>query len=639
MLGLFRRWLNTWPAKLFFGVLVLCFGVWGIGDVVRTAILGGDSASVATVGSTKIEMPEAQTIYRQQMARMTQMFGGQIDPTPEIRRGVAGQTIERMVTQAALENVAQDLGVVVTDEAVRQAVWAIKPFQGPDGNFSRPIFETQMRNNGLTEPQFLASIRGDIGAREVLEAVGAGLAVPDTEAREMFAFQREMRVAEAIEFPFAAAPAPAAPTDAQLQRWYDNHPENYQTIETRRIKAVILAPETVASEINVTEDDIKAAYEQRRAELDKPEKRSVQIVQAPDEAKAKALAAQWRSGADWPAMQAAAQAQGGSGIELDDVSKIELPAAELGTAVFAAAPNAITDPVKSPLAWHVVRVTKVTPGVSRSLAEMHDELRARILADRAVNVMYDHANKIEEELAAGTTLDGRLGDLGLAPIEGTLDAKGNTPDGTPAPIPGPPELRTALIQAAFAMKKDEPLHLVQAPAGADGEQSFFAVTVEEIHPPVAKPFAEVAEQVKADWTSDAIRHEQEEGAAKALGAVKGGQSLADAATVAGVTLRRLPAVGRSEPVEGVPAQLVTPLFGMKKGEATMIETADGFTVATLADIVEADPDKDPIGFGQMRDSFVRQLTQDVQGVFAAAVRDRLHPRINPTAVDNLAQTN
>jgi peptidyl-prolyl cis-trans isomerase D len=639
MLGFFRSWLNTWLAKLFFFVLVLCFGVWGIGDVIRTAILGGDTASIATVGSTKIEVPEAQGVYRQQLQRLTQMFGGKIDPTPEIKRGVAGQTIEQLVTQAALQNFAKAQGLMVSDDALRQVVWGIRQFQGPDGQFNRPIFEGQLRNNGLTEAYFLQLMRGDITKAQLLEAVGAGLAPPESEAREMFAFQRETRVAEAVEFPFASAAAPPAPTDAQLQRWYDNHPESYQTAETRRIKAVVLAPETVAADIPISEDDIKAAYEAHRGDFDKPEKRSAQIVQAPDEAKAKDLAAKWRAGADWAAMQAAAQAQGGSAIELNDTSRIELPAAELGAAVFAAAPDAITDPVKSPLAWHVIKVTKVTPAVHRTLADMHDEIRNRLLADRAVNVMDDDANKIEELFAAGTTLDGKLSGLGLAPIEGTLDAAGNTPDGHPAPIPGPTELRQALLQAVFAAKKDDPLRLIQAPNSASGEQSYFAFTVEEIDPPKAKRYAEVAEEVKADWTKDAIHHEQDEAAAKLLTAVQGGQSLEDAATVAGVQVRRLPAVGRSEPVEGVPASLVKPLFGMKKGEATMVETPDGFMVAMLAEIVQADPAKDPVGYGRMKDSFAKQLTQDIETTFATAVRDRQHPRINPAAIDNLAQTN
>jgi peptidyl-prolyl cis-trans isomerase D len=640
MLAFLRRGLNTWPARLFFLLLVVCFGAWGVGDVIRN-VISGDTGSVATVGSRKIEVADVQDLYRRQLAQVTQMFGGKIDPTPEIRRGVAAQTIERMVTDTALDEFVANQGLTVSDNALRDAVYAIPQFQGPDGKFSRPVFESRIRAAGLTEPRFLTLMRGDIAKRAVLEALGAGLVLPESENKALFAFQRETRVADAVEFPFASAAEPPAPTEAQLQRWYDNHPDSYRTPEMRRIKAVVLSPETVGRDLTVSEDDIKAAYEQRRAAFSKPEKRSAEIVGAPTEQAAQALADQWRGGADWAAMQAAAQKDGGSAIELTDAAKIEFPTTELGDAVFAAAPDAVSEPIKTPLAWQVVKVVKVTPGDERTLAQMHDEIRDHLIADKAVDLIDDRAPKLTDMLAAGTSLDDLPGDMGLGAVTGTLDAQGITADGHPAPIPGSDALRTALVQAAFAMKVGDPPHLTQTPVSdqnaATAPPSYFAVQVESIDPSKEKPYDEVAEQVKADWTKDAIHHTQEEAAAKVLAAVKGGQSLADAATVAGVTMRTLPPVGRAEPAEGVPAQLVTPLFGLKKGEPTMIETADGFMVAVLADIVEPDPDKDPIGYARMRDQFSQQLVQDAQGIFAAAIRDRLHPRINRNAIDNLAQ--
>jgi peptidyl-prolyl cis-trans isomerase D len=193
------------------------------------------------------------------------------------------------------------------------------------------------------------------------------------------------------------------------------------------------------------------------------------------------------------------------------------------------------------------------------------------------------------------------------------------------------------VQAAFQAKKgDQPRFVeVQGPEGSGS--SYYAVSVEDILSPKPKPFEEVKDAVRADWTRDAIRHTQEEAAAKLLLAVKGGQSLADAATVAGLTVRQLPATGRSAPAEGVPAQLVTPLFTLKKGEPTMVETPDGFVVAVLADIQEPDPKADPVGYGQVRDALTKAIGDDIETVYVSAVRDRGNPRINRAAIDALAR--
>ncbi len=87
----------------------------------------------------------------------------------------------------------------------------------------------------------------------------------------------------------------------------------------------------------------------------------------------------------------------------------------------------------------------------------------------------------------------------------------------------------------------------------------------------------------------------------------------------------------------MPTQLIEPLFSLKLGEPTMIETSDGFTVATLADIQEADPNANPIGYGQVRDGLAKAIGDDVQSVLSVALRTRENPKVSPQAVDMVLQ--
>jgi peptidyl-prolyl cis-trans isomerase D len=634
MLTLFRRFLDTWAAKLFFIVLVGAFGLWGVADVIRNL---GEEGSLATVGGRKIELPEAQEAYRRQLDQVTRMFGSQIQPTPEIKRSVAAQAVERLVTTAALDNEVADLHLAVTDAAVRAAVFEIPAFRGPKGVFDRDTFNQVLRSNGYTEKRFLDLMRSDLGQKQLLLAVRAGTMAPDVLVKQVYAFQREQRVADAVAFPFGTAPDPAAPTDAQLERFYDNNKTRYATAEFRHIKAVVMSPETLAKDIDVSDAEIAAYYAQHKSDYVTADKRTVQVINVQDEAEARKLAAAWQAGADWATMQKDATAAGAAGVELTDASQSEFPAPELGAAVFAAAPDTVPPPVRSALGWHVLKVTAITPGTAKTLDDVKAEIKTRVAADKAVDLLYTRANKVEDALNAGTSLDDLPGDLGLAAVSGTLDAQGNTLEGKPAPIPGPAELRPALLVAAFAAKKGETPHFVQAPNAADGTQSFYAVAVDDIIPPSTKPFDQVKDTVRADWTHDAIRHSQEEAAAKLLEAVKTGTRLADAAAAAGLQVTALPKVGRSAPVDGVPPQLITPLFGLKPGEPTMIETPDGFTVAVLDHVDNPDPAADPIGYGQIRDALVKAMSDDIETVFTTAVRDRAQPRINRAQLDSLAQ--
>ena len=637
MLASLRSGLNTWPARLLFMFLVAVFVAWGIGgDMLRLITGGMSSGAVATVGGRDVSLPELQDAYRRQLAQVQRMFAGRGEVTPEIKRGVAAQALERLITQTALTDAAENLGLTAPEEALRQAIYQIPAFRGADGKFDRTQFEQVLRSNNLTEPHFLSLLRLDLLQRQLLEPVRAGAVAPDVLTREVYAFQQEKRVADAVDLPFAAVPAPAAPTAAQLARWYENHKDQYATPEQRRIKAVILAPETVAKEVQVTDEDLRGAYEQVRASLNVPEKRAAQVVLLADEAKAAALAAQWRAGADWTGIQDAATRAGGTPVDLSDSTRAQIPSPELAEAVFAAAPDVVGAPVKTALGWYVVKVTSVTPGSAKTLDEAREELRARVIADKATDMIYDRANKLEDLLAGGVSLDTLPTDLGLAAVTGTLDAKGMTAAGQPAPIPGSDELRTALIQAAFQIKKGDPARLIQVPAEGSA-RGYFAVVVEDIIPPAPRPLEEVTSQVRADWEHDAIRHAQETAAAKLLAAVKGGAALADAARADGMQLRRLPPTGRSAPTEGVPAQLVGPLFSLKPGEPTMIETPDGFLVAVLREVQSPDPAADPVGYGQVREALARAIGNDMEAVVATAARTRATPHVNRQALEQLVQ--
>jgi peptidyl-prolyl cis-trans isomerase D len=632
MLSVLRRSTKTWPVRLFFMLLVLSFGLWGVADVVRNI---GNDGSVGSVAGQKIQLPELQEAYQREMAQATRKYGI-TDPTPAIRRMVANQAVSGLVTQLALQAEIRDLGVTVPDDALRTAVFDLPAFRGQNGQFDRALMANVLRSNGLTEQRFLDMMRGDLAQRQVLDALRAGVAAPAEEAKQVFAIQQEKRVADVVDVLLAAAPPPPAPTDLQLQRWWANHPEKYSTPEYRRVKAIVLAPETLAKEVQVSDDDLKAAWEQHKSEFTKPERRTVQVILTQDEAEAQRLAAQWSGGADWAAMQDAASKVGAAPVELTDATRAEFPAPELGDAVFATPEGVVPPPVHSALGWHVLKVTKVTEGGTKTFDEARDALQARVVAEKAADLIYDRANRIENLLSGGTTLDQLPGDLGVGAVTGTLDAQGNTLEGKPAPIPGPEALRKALVDAAFAEKPGDPPKLTQAPNAPDGSQSFFAVVVEDIKPPAPRPFADVAEQVRTDWTAYQVRHEQEETAAKLLGAVERGESLGDAATKAGLTVRRLPATGRSAPAEGFQPALLNPLFQLKKGAATMVETADGFIVAVLAEIQDPDPKADPVGFGQVQQALAGSIGQDIQAVFATAVRDRAKPRINQAAVDSIA---
>ncbi len=652
MLGFLRRLAGTWPARLMFIVLVAAFGLWGIGGATRAGL--SDPESVASVGGVKITRADLEGAYQQELARVSRMMPDPSQMPPSMRAGLMRQALDGLVVQQAIVNHAYALGLAAPDDWVRQTVFAIPAFQDASGHFDHAQFDRLLTTRGLTEARFLDLVRDDLVQRQLIEQVRVGAAAPAELTRRVFGFLAEQRVAQVANLPFAAVPAPAPPAAAVLQRWYDNHPEDYARPEYRRIRLVILDADTIARGLSVPEADVQAAYTAQRASFDNDGSRSVQVVSAPSQAAATTIATAWRGAAAdpaaWAAIQKQAQALGGAAADLATVTRAQMPSEALAAPVFAATEGSVVGPVNTPLGWQVARVSGIVPGTHKTFDDVKAVLAHQIAQARAADQLDGAADKLQDKLAGGAGLDEIPADAGAAAVEGTLDATGLTQDGEPAPVPAPADARAQIIAKAFATAKGAPTQLTQipgapppgAPPGTPPTGAvWYAVQVEAITPPARRPYPEVADKVLADWRHDAVRHTQESAAASLLAAVQSGPaagrvSLDVAAKRAGIMATLTPPISRSGTTPGVPVELARAVFALRPGAASMVETADGFTVAALARIVTVTPAEQQPAYDRLAAQLTQSLGNDVELAYAGALRDRASPSINQAALDQMS---
>lgn len=623
MLTAIRNSLNHWIAKGLFLLLIVAFAVWGIEDFVRG---GGADRSVATVAGEKVSLAEATDAYQREISQLRRSFGGQFEPTEEVRRAIAEGTVARLVALRAISAEAAQRGVVVTDDALRATILSAPGFQGPDGRFSRLQFESFLRNNGLTEARFLDLLRGDLARQQLVGSVRAGAAAPQTLARAVQAFHAEQRVADLVELPLMAAPAPPEPTEAQLARFHENNADLFSAPEFRQFDLVLLSPEDVAREIRLSDRELREAFEERRAEFATPERRRIAQAVVPDREAARAIAEAWRAGADFAAIATQAQAAGGSAIELGLIDRSGLPLPELAEPAFAASAGAVTDPVQSPFGWHVLRVAAIEPGREQGFEAVKDELARMVALERAADLIYARANRIEDSIAEGIPLTEVARRHELRLIQATMDAEGRDPAGQSVDLG-----REAgeLITAVFEARIGETTRLSETRGGV-----FYAVRVGSVTPPALRPLAEVEREVRAAWERAERRRAMEEQAAALIAETRAGRPLDEVARAAGWSPRRTEPFTRDVRGGAFPPQLAAALFALKRGEATMIETGSGFVVAAVADIIPGAAEGPAIAARQQE--LAEALAGDLEAQFVQALRDRADVRIVPGATRLIA---
>ena len=636
MLTALRRLSSTWVAKALFVLLVLSFGIWGIGDTVRN--LGRDTA-LARVNGQAIEMDEAQAALRREAQRLSRTVGSRFENDPRVRRVLAEQAVDQLVLDRVLRDETTRLGVAVPDAAVREFVFSLPGFRGPAGGFSRSVFEAFLRSNGLTEAQFLEVVRSDLARQQVSTAVRAGAAAPSVLAQRLLRWRDQQRAAVVVSLPVSAAPEPPAPTEAALRRFHENNPQIFSSPEYREAAVAVLTAEIMGREVEVSDADVAAAYEQRRGSFETPERRVLEQVLVADEAAARRVFEELSAEPEmaFATLAARAEAAGGQATQLGALDRAGLPVPELAEAAFSAAPGSVSAPVRSPFGWHVLRVTGVEPGQSRPLDAVRDELRAALAQERAADLAFERANQVEDALAGGATLEETAKRFGLGFAAVRTDASGNDPEGKRVELPVIEDARDPLLRAIFEAEAGA------APRLKETEAGFVAVELREAVPPALRPFEAVEAEVRAAFGADARRRAQEERAAALLASARGGKSLAEAAREAGLGSREVGALTRAQrgedaPGGAVPPELLAPLFELKTaGEATMVPTRDGFVVAQLLEVTEPDPDADPAALARLRDEAGRGVAADLEAQFVAALRARADVRVNPRLMDSLSQ--
>lgn len=623
MLETIRKYTGSFVVKLLFVVLILSFGVWGVADVFRP---GGGRDWAVRVGDVEIPPQTIRDDYQRELRRLRQAVGGDITDETARAFGLPNQVISGVVARTLLDLESDRLSLIVSDEEVRKAIQADPSFRGPNGTFDPAVLRQVLQINGLSEDGFVRLVRGDMVRRMLIGGAMAGASVPEPIVDAIYRHREERRTAEYVLVPISGAGDVAEPDETQVKAFYEAHPERFSAPEYRAATAVILSAPAVAKSLSVPDAEIEEAYAARRSEFSEAERRSFEQVLVQDEAAARAAGERLRQGAEAGAI-ASDLGENASGGRLEKVSEAQLPR-ELAAVAFSLGEGNVSDPVKSPLGWHVLKAVGIEPGREKSLAEVRDQLRREIAESKAVDEIYALSTRLEDALGAGASLEEGAKTLGLdvRRVE-AIDAGGRDRSG--AAVADLPE---GFAQTVFATAEKSESVLTES-----GRDTFYVVRVDAASPAGLKPLADVRNDVIAGWKAEQ-RAERAKAKATAIAeAAKGAGSLAAAAEAQGLPVRTTPPFLRAarQPVEGVPPAIIDRVFAAGQGEVTLVPGDDGTYVARVASVLEADPKAQPGALAELRDTLAGQAQEDALAQLSSGIRREFPVSMNQSVIEQM----
>jgi peptidyl-prolyl cis-trans isomerase D len=135
----FRKYARYIVLSVLFGMLIISFALWGIGDMLR---LGGRSTEVAHVGGTHIPLygwlggtsvsvEEVRERFNRQLEQIQRQTGQRPEPEQALRFGLHIRALEDVIQRAVIDNAIKQYGLVISDDEVRAAIARTPPSRAP----------------------------------------------------------------------------------------------------------------------------------------------------------------------------------------------------------------------------------------------------------------------------------------------------------------------------------------------------------------------------------------------------------------------------------------------------------------------------------------------------------------------------
>ncbi len=615
---------------IFCGAMVITLIPGGLG--LDVGVGAPQAGVVANVGSLQVTHDDvqrgAQNLLRQRMPK-----GGPM--ASQLLPFFASQAAEQLITEKALVVEARRMGLRATDDDVRDELqhgrYAATFF--PGGKFiGQAQYEAMLQNADLTVPQFEDSVKEDILINKLRDLVTGGASVSDADLKQEFEKKNTK-----VKFQYAVINEADLrkgihPSEAELKAFYERNKATYNNSipEKRKIAYTMLDSAKIASEVQVTPEDIQSYYNQHRDEYRVPEQVNVRhiliktpppgpdgkIDQAAEQAakaKAEDVLKQVKAGGNFADLAKKYSEDPGSaknGGSLGWTSRGRT-VPEFEKAAFSLPKGGTSDLVKSSYGFHIIHVDDKQEAHMKSLDEVKSQIEPLIRQQKAARVGEQQANALLTQ-ARSEGLDKAAAAKGLQVTTTDFFSRKDSLPG----IGSSPQF----MDAVFGEGEKSPPDLVQIPQG------YVIFQLQAVKPPATPSFDEIRSRVEQEFTNERASALLAQKTQELSDRAKAEHDLKKAAKELGATLKNSDFVLPDGQVPDIgsmsgPASVA---FSLKPGEISgPINNGNTGAVLQVLD-KQAPPDQEYAEKrDQIRDSLLQEKQGELFGLFVTNLRQQM----------------
>ena len=606
-----RDWL-----KWSLGLVCVAFVLFYIPDFLKGT--GADAASsdtIAKVEGHEITAGEFRRTYQAQLQAYRSAYGANMNDQLLKQLGIEQQILQQMVDERAALAEADRLGIEVSDEEVRQRIFAMPAFQENGGFIGEQRYQQllRMQRPPMMPSEFETNVRRGLTVEKLRASLTDWLSVTDKELEQAYRRRNDKIKLAVVTFNADSFRSQATASDADVASYFEGHKDDFKVPEKRKIRYLLLDIEAMRAKVVVPEPDIEKAYNSSIEQYTTPEQvRASHILlktegktDADVKAKAEAILKQAKAGADFAELakkNSEDDQNAKNGGDLDYFGRGRM-VPEFDQAVFAMQPEQISDLVKTQYGYHIIKLVDKKSAATRPLAQVRQQLSDQLAYERAQSQAADLASKLEKQVSKPADLDK------VAKAEGlTVQESGFFAREEPILGLGPsPEVSSK----AFDMKPGDVAGPLRASRG------FVFETLVAKQDPYVPKLDEVKERVKDEVIKQKARDLSTQKAAELAAKLKAAPDFEKAAKAAGFEAKTTDMIARDAPIPDLGAAPAVEDAAFKLpvgGVSNAIATDNGTAVVKVLDKKEVTADEWSTAKDRFRDE---QLAERRNRFFSA----------------------
>ena len=336
--------------------------------------------------------------------------------------------------------------------------------------------------------------------------------------------------------------------ETDLRTFYQNNQDRYMEPEKREIAYVLLNMEDLEKDIHPGDEEIKRYYDENAAKFAREKQVRAQHIlfrvkpDAPEaevekiRAEAQKILDEAKKGKDFAELAKKYSQDEGSakkGGELGFFTAKQMEPA-FSAAAFALKPGEISDLVRTPYGFHIIKSEEIAEARTAPLDEVKGDIERDIKSQGAQDIAYKQARNLRDLAYARKDVDKAAQEMKMTVSNPVwIDMSEDQPDS--GPFPGP--IKAKLFQLGQGDISD----MLELPKG------FAVAQVKSIKRPQPIPFENIKDKVTKDFRAEQAKGLAQKRAAEILAQAKEKNSLADVAKAQNISLRQSEFFSRQDP--------------------------------------------------------------------------------------------